>query len=60
MWRWLGIIAIIVFILSGVAMILHNQKGLYMGLILAWAGPFVLLLWYVQSPSMRYTKTDES
>ena len=27
-------------------MTIKSGEGLYMGLILAWAGPFVLLLWY--------------
>ena len=44
-WRWLGILAIIGGICSGVGLILKKGEGLYMGLILAWAGPFVLLLW---------------
>jgi len=36
----------VVAIVSGALMILNGGEGLYMGLILVWAGPFVLLLWY--------------
>lgn len=39
--------SIIVCILAGIGMIARSGEGLYMGLILVWAGPFVLLLWYV-------------
>lgn len=28
-------------------MVINRGKGLYMGLILLWAIPFVLLLWFV-------------
>lgn len=34
-------------ILAGYMMVLQGKKGLYMGLILIWAVPFALLLWYV-------------
>ena len=27
-------------------MVMNKREGLYMGLILVWAGPFILLLWY--------------
>jgi len=30
----------------GVGMVVTKGEGMYMGLILAWAGPFLLLLWY--------------
>lgn len=43
--RWTGISAIVVFILAGIGMITNSGEGLYMGLIIVWAGPFVLLLW---------------
>lgn len=46
-WRWLGTVAIVTGILAGVMLIAKGKAGLYMGLILAWAGPFILLLWYV-------------
>ncbi|KAL6713461.1 hypothetical protein ACLMJK_008926 [Lecanora helva] len=45
LWRWIGIITIVACIAAGVRMIVKGQEGLYMGLILVWAGPFVLLLW---------------
>lgn len=44
-WHWLGTLAITAGIFSGVLLILKGGTGLYMGLIIAWAGPFVLLLW---------------
>jgi len=53
MWKWLGILAIVAVILSGTAMIMQNGEGLYMGLILAWAGPFVLLLWYAETRHLQ-------
>lgn len=43
--RWTGVSAIVACILAGIGMIMKSGKGLYMGLILVWAGPFVLLLW---------------
>ncbi|CAF9903701.1 MAG: hypothetical protein ALECFALPRED_002934 [Alectoria fallacina] len=43
--RWSGISAIVACILAGIGMIMKSGEGLYMGLILVWAGPFVLLLW---------------
>ena len=51
--RWIGISAIIACIFIGIGMIKNGGRGLYMGLILVWAGPFVLLLWYYQDfPSL--------
>ena len=44
--RWTGISAIVACILAGIGMIMKSGEGLYMGLIIVWAGPFVLLLWY--------------
>ena len=38
----LGITACIIW---GCQLIVAGGEGLYMGLILVWAGPFVLLLW---------------
>lgn len=48
LWRWLGITLILGIILVGTSMVMQKGPGLYMGLILVWAGPFVLLLWYVR------------
>ena len=45
--RWLGTGAIAASILCGVLLISQGSHGLYLGLIITWAGPFVLLLWYV-------------
>ncbi|KAL9639542.1 MAG: hypothetical protein Q9164_000859 [Protoblastenia rupestris] len=44
-WRWIGIIVIVSVTLVGASMIGKGGEGLYMGLILVWASPFVLLLW---------------
>ncbi len=44
-WRWIGTLAILAGIALGISMIASRGKGLYMGLILVWAGPFILLLW---------------
>ena len=45
LWRWLGTMLIVAAIAVGAVLIRSHAKGLYMGLILVWAGPFVLLLW---------------
>lgn len=44
-WRWVGMLGITACILWGCQLILAGREGLYMGLILVWAGPFVLMLW---------------
>ena len=48
--RWVGISAIVACILAGIGLIMKSGEGLYMGLIIVWAGPFVLLLWYDWNP----------
>jgi 15-cis-phytoene synthase / lycopene beta-cyclase len=45
--RWLGNVVGLGIIISGAFLVINRGKGLYMGLILLWALPFVLLLWYV-------------
>ena len=45
-WRYAGASVILSSILAGATMIARGGKGLYLGLILAWAGPFILFLWY--------------
>ena len=55
-WRLFGTGAFIVGILAGVNMIISGRRGLYMGLILVWAGPFILLLWYVPD-DIKYRST---
>lgn len=45
LWRWLGALIITVAIGVGTVLVKNRAEGLYMGLILVWAGPFVLLLW---------------
>lgn len=47
LWRWFGTIVGLVLIMSGALMVKDRGKGLYMGLILIWAIPFVLVLWSV-------------
>jgi len=44
--RTLGQLVLVVTIIMGVGMVVTKGEGMYMGLILAWAGPFLLLLWY--------------
>lgn len=44
-WRWRGAVFLVAAISSGVAMIAGNGRGLYMGLIIVWAGPFIFMLW---------------
>ena len=45
LWRWLGTMALIAIFVIGVVLVQRRAEGLYMGLILVWASPFVLLLW---------------
>lgn len=40
-------------IIAGYVMVLQGGKGLYMGLILVWAVPFALVLWYVSKYDRR-------
>ncbi|MCJ1416334.1 hypothetical protein MMC32_002669 [Xylographa parallela] len=44
-WRWLGQVILSIGILSGVNLVVQKEEGFYLGLILVWAGPFILLLW---------------
>ena len=46
-WRWLGQVILSIGILSGVNLVVQKEEGFYLGLILVWAGPFILLLWYL-------------
>ncbi|KAL8914373.1 MAG: hypothetical protein Q9171_001003 [Xanthocarpia ochracea] len=45
LWGWLGAMFLMVAISSGAVMIAANGRGLYLGLIIVWAGPFILMLW---------------
>lgn len=48
-------------IIAGYIMVLQGRSGLYMGLILVWAVPFALLLWYVSSKiGVLNSVSDES
>jgi 15-cis-phytoene synthase/lycopene beta-cyclase len=44
-WRLTGQLTILATILWGWWLVLENGTGAYTGLILVWAGPFILLLW---------------
>ena len=46
-WRLLGQIALLAGIIGGSSLVYHGGEGLYMGLILIWALPFLLFLWFV-------------
>lgn len=43
--RWLGTLAVVAGIATGIWLVAKGGEGLYMGLILIWSGPFILLLW---------------
>lgn len=51
MWksRWIGLFAIVSGIVAGATLVLEGGTGLYLGLIVVWAGPFIALLWYVRA-----------
>lgn len=42
----------------GVTMVQANKEGTYLGLILVWAAPFLLLLWYVLHTRRTGRKAD--
>ncbi|KAL8950248.1 MAG: hypothetical protein Q9222_003715 [Ikaeria aurantiellina] len=44
-WRWIVALVLVITMLVGVGLIARNGKGLYMGLIIVWADPFILILW---------------
>ena len=44
-WKWLGASFILSAIAGGAHLIQQRSEGFYLGLILAWAGPFILMLW---------------
>lgn len=50
LWRRIGILIIAAAIAIGIYLVTRKGQGLYLGLILVWAGPFVLLLWYDHHP----------
>ena len=43
--RAAGFIAILLVIEQGISLLWHGGTGMYLGLILSWVGPFMLLLW---------------
>lgn len=45
-------------ITAGYMMVLEGGKGLYMGLILVWAVPFALILWYVSEYGWHFKATS--
>lgn len=60
LWRWFGTIVGLILIISGALMIKDRGKWLYMGLILVWAVPFVLVLWSVAWPPSESRMAAES
>ena len=44
-WGVFGSLAIIACIAWGAKLVYQREEGFYMGLILIWAGPFILMLW---------------
>ncbi|KAL8674109.1 MAG: hypothetical protein Q9168_001504 [Polycauliona sp. 1 TL-2023] len=44
-WRWLGTIFLALALLLGAVLVAGNGRGLYLGLIIVWAGPFIFMLW---------------
>ena len=44
-WRWFGNVVILTSLVAGTYMTVNGGKGLYMGMIIIWAAPFILLLW---------------
>lgn len=52
--RTLGQIFLAAAIIGGAYAVWSGGEGVYMGLILVWAGPFLLLLWYDQSRCHSY------
>ena len=44
-WRLVGILGMVANLAMGASMVTKGGRGLYMGLIIVWAGPFILLLW---------------
>lgn len=52
LWRGVGTFIMSFLTAGGAVMASSRGKGLYMGLILVWALPFALVLWYVYLSSM--------
>lgn len=48
LWRWLGNIILAAGLVYGATLVNNWGNGLYMGLILIWALPFIFVLWYVR------------
>lgn len=42
---WFGSAILVLIIVTGALLVSKQEEGLYLGLILTWAGPFTLLLW---------------
>ena len=55
-WRkWLGQAILLTGIGWGAKLVNDRREGFYLGLILVWAGPFVLFLWYGNSSHVATT-----
>ncbi|KAL8872578.1 MAG: hypothetical protein Q9174_001812 [Haloplaca sp. 1 TL-2023] len=44
-WRWIGNASLAAVIIAGAALVYKNERGLYLGLIIVWSGPFIFMLW---------------
>ena len=44
-WAWVVSIILVLAIVIGAVLVSQRGEGLYLGLILIWAGPFIVLLW---------------
>ncbi|KAL8842080.1 MAG: hypothetical protein Q9170_000684 [Blastenia crenularia] len=44
-WKWIGVSLLVAAMLTGAGLVVKGGEGLYLGLIIVWAGPFILLLW---------------
>ena len=45
MQKWLGNVVLLLAIVLGAFMLVKSEQGVYMGLIIVWVGPFLLMLW---------------
>lgn len=65
-WRYYklaGQVVLGICIRTGLKMVGRGKEEMYMGMIIVWAGPFLLLLWYASLwcwPHMRANKKQES
>jgi len=61
-WRYYkltGQVALGICIRAGMKMVGRGKEEMYMGMIIIWAGPFLLLLWYASSGSRPQVGANE-